>query len=572
MFLANFIHIDEWNGQAWAMLIILILSGLGLFLYGINRMSSSLKNIAGDKLRKIIQKTTDSPIKGILVGIIVTVLIQSSSGTTALIVGLVGAGLMTLPQAIGVIMGANIGTTLTVVLIGLPISDYLVIFSFIGAFIYFFAKKKKMKEIGLALFGFGILFLGLGIMSNCLNAIFTEYKEQATQLFENFSNNPFIGLLVGTVFTALVQSSAASIGILQTLYDAHTIQLLGAIAILIGSNIGTTITAVLSAIGGSTESKRTAAVHTMFNVFGALIFMVILYPYTQLIQTIESSAHLTPKMSIALAHVVFNIAVTFILFWFRNIMARLACKMFKAKEDTNPIYIGLNDHSLIKKNTYMALEFVAHALKYMADLTVKYFKLTYNYSFENNPDAPVLAKSYEDEIDVLNAKIHDYLIKITQEGVDKQESNLLSKYLDTVKDLERIGDHCTNIVEFFAQRYQAKLELSEEGASDLRTMFDSLDLMVTSSTTAIETWDKELASIVDLEEPKVDNMEEVYRKKHILRINKGICQVSDLDYYVDILSNLERIGDHSDNIANNVLHDEYAQSAVGNYSSIAENN
>ena len=569
MILADFIHITEWNVQNWTLLVILILSGLGLFLYGINRLSSSLKNIAGDKLKMIIQKTTDSPFKGILVGIIVTVLIQSSSGTTALIVGLVGAGLMTLPQAIGVIMGANIGTTLTVVLIGLPISDYLVSFTFIGAFLYFFSKKKRTKEIGLALFGFGILFLGLVLMSNGLNAIFNQYEEEARNLFANFSKYPALGLLLGTIFTALIQSSAASIGILQTLYAGGTIELIGALAILIGSNIGTTITAVFSAIGGSTESKRTAAIHTMFNVFGALLFMIILYPFTQLIGLMEKSMNLDSKMTIAVAHIIFNIASTFVLFWFRNLMSKLAIKMFKSKTETHPIYRGLADYSLIKKNTYMALEFVSRALKYMGDITVDYFKMTKDYSFEYKADTVVKANNYENELDLLNAKIHDYLIKITLEGVDKKESNLLSKYLDTVKDLERIGDHLTNIIEFFDQRYQAKINLSDEGAQDLKVMFDTLDFMVTNSLIAIETWDKDLAHKVDIEEPKVDQMEEIYRKKHVLRINKGICSVSDLDYYVDILSNLERIGDHTENIAQNVINDDYQSSLELN--SIIEN-
>jgi phosphate:Na+ symporter len=307
----------------------------------------------------------------------------------------------------------------------------------------------------------------------------------------------------------------------------------------------------------------------MFNVFGALLFMIILYPFTQLIGLMEKSMNLDSKMTIAVVHIIFNIASTFVLFWFRNLMSKLAIKMFKSKTETHPIYRGLADYSLIKKNTYMALEFVSRALKYMGDITVDYFKMTKDYSFEYKADTVVKANNYENELDLLNAKIHDYLIKITLEGVDKKESNLLSKYLDTVKDLERIGDHLTNIIEFFDQRYQAKINLSDEGAQDLKVMFDTLDFMVTNSLIAIETWDKDLAHKVDIEEPKVDQMEEIYRKKHVLRINKGICSVSDLDYYVDILSNLERIGDHTENIAQNVINDDYQSSLELN--SIIEN-
>ncbi len=562
MFLSEFIHVNEWNTQNWIMLIILILSGLGLFLYGINRLSSSLKNIAGDRLKMIIQKTTDSPFKGIIVGIIVTILIQSSSGTTALIVGLVGAGLMTLPQAIGVIMGANIGTTLTVVLIGLPISQYFIVFAFIGSFIFFFSKKKKTREIGQALFGFGILFLGLTLMSDSLTCIFNQYEEQARELFSKFGQFPILGLLVGTIFTAIVQSSAASIGILQTLYAANTIPLMGALAILIGSNIGTTITAIISGLGGSTESKRTAAVHTMFNVFGALLFMIFIYPYTLLLQKIENVSNMDPKMIIAVAHIIFNIAATLVLFWFRNLMAKFSCYMFKSKEDTNPIYLGLKDHELIKKSTNLALEFSAKTINYMSLKTREYVKLSYDYSFENINTAQSSAEELERELNLLDKLIHDYLIRITQEGVDKTESNLLSKYLDTVKDLERIGDHCTNICEFFTARYSQHLNLSEDGARDLRTMFDSLLFMVNASTDAIETWNKEEAYKVIMEENKVDDMEELYRKRHIVRINEGKCTISEYDYYVEILSNLERIGDHADNIANNVINDEYLETEV----------
>ena len=562
MIAANFINISEWNVEGWSLLIIIVLAGLGLFLYGINRMSSSLKAIAGDRLKTIIKKTTDSPLKGILVGIVVTILIQSSSGTTALIVGLVGAGLMTLPQAIGVIMGANIGTTLTVLMMGLPISDYFISFVFIGSAIYFFAKKKKTKEIGQALFGFGILFLGLTLMSQGLNQIFTEYEEQSKNLFTYFSNYPILGLLLGTVFTAIIQSSAASLGILQALYAGGTIKLIGAISIMIGANVGTTITAVFSAIGGTTESKRTACVHTMFNVVGAIMFMIILYPYSMLIEKIEELWHLNGELTIAVSHIIFNIVVTFVLFWFRNLMAKVACKMFKDKTSTNVIYRGLNDHSLIKKSTSMALEFVSTAIKYMTEKTLEYFNLTYKYSFENIKGTIEEADVLEKELDTLDKQIHDYLIRITQEGINKEDSNTLSKYLDTIKDLERIGDHLTNIIEFFNARYDANLKLSEEGSKDLNTMYEALEKMVNKACDAINTWNKDEAKIVIEIENSVDEMEEVYRKRHIIRINKGICTVSDLDYYVEILSNLERIGDHADNIANNVVNDEFAENPI----------
>ena len=562
MIATRFINIENWNVEGWTILIIIILAGLGLFLYGINRMSTSLKSIAGDRLKTFIKKTTDSPILGILVGILVTILIQSSSGTTALIVGLVGAGLMTLPQAIGVIMGANIGTTFTVLMLGLPISDYFIAFVVIGSFVYFFSKKKKTKEIGQALFGFGIIFLGLSLMSQGLKEIFNQYTEQTTALFEHFSNVPFLGFLLGTGFTALIQSSAASLGILQTLYSSHAIKLVGAIAILIGSNVGTTITAILSAIGGTTEAKRTALVHTMFNLIGAILFMIILYPFSNFVSTVEKSTNMRPELTIAFAHIIFNVLVTFILFFFRNFMAKVACTIVKSNTELNPIYQGLKDYSLIKKSTNLALEFVSKSLNYMINIVSSYFDLAYKYSFENIKDSPEKADKYEKEIDLLYKEIHEYLIKITQEGVEKEESNILSKYLDTIKDLERIGDHLTNIVEFFEQRYSQNLYLSDEGITDLKNMLDNIKEMIEKAFSSIITWNKEDANIVINIEQNVDNLEDLYRKRHILRINEGKCDVSELDYYVDILSNLERIGDHADNIANNVINDEYMATTI----------
>lgn len=569
MILEKFISLDT----SIPVIIILVLAGLGLFLYGINTMSSSLKSLAGNRLKMIIEKSTDNPFKGILVGIVITVLIQSSSGTTALVVGLVSAGLMSLPAAIGVIMGSNIGTTLTTVIIGLPIADYLMIFAGIGAFIFFFAKKKKTKEIGTALFGFGLLFLGLNLMSGSLNVIFTNYKETAESIFAQFSEIPILGLLVGTIFTALIQSSAAAIGILQTLFDAEIIGLTGALAILIGSNIGTTITAVISAIGTSTNAKRTAAVHTMFNVFGAVIFMILLIPmvnykgewmgiYTACVQWISDVTHINAALTISVGHIIFNVISTFVLFFFRNQMASLACKIIKSKEEVNPLLQGLDDYSLCKKSPSLALEFVSKALNHMGNIVSQYFELTKTYSFANVPEGATKSEEYERDINLLDKKIHDYLIQITQSSITKEESNIISKYLDTVKDLERIGDHLKNICEFFEVRYNEKLTLSEEGTKDLANMYEILDGMVNNALTAISSWDKTLAIKVVEAEETVDSLEQKYRKRHVKRLNEGVCTVSNFDYYVDILSNLERIGDHSDNIANNVINDEYLEFEV----------
>ncbi|MDE7161686.1 MAG: Na/Pi symporter, partial [Anaeroplasmataceae bacterium] len=299
--------------------LIQVLGGLGLFLYGINQMGDSLKAVAGNKLKSIIEKTTNTPIKGVLGGTVVTAVIQSSSGTTALTVGLVRAGLMTFPQAIGVILGANIGATITSFFIGLNIEKYALLFVGIGALMIFFIKHEKGSEIGKIIFGFGMLFFGLDTMGNALNDILKAYENQSYQLFTFISDYPILGLIIGTALTALVQSSSAIIGILQTLYSQGFIGMFGAIPIMLGCNIGTTITACVACIGGGVQAKRTAFVHVMFNVIGAILFMALLWPFSQLMEIIEGSMLSglgpKPKMSIAVAHLIFNFITTFIMFF-----------------------------------------------------------------------------------------------------------------------------------------------------------------------------------------------------------------------------------------------------------------
>lgn len=540
------------------MIILLILAGLGLFLFGINLLSSSLKSIAGEKLKLIIEKTTNSPIKGIFVGLIITVLIQSSSGTTAIIVGLVSAGLMTLPQAICVIMGANIGTTITTVIIGLPISDYFIIFIGIGAILYFFFSKMKIKDIGSALFGFGILFLGLSLMSGSLNSIFILYKDETTSLFAKFSSIPILGVFVGAIFTALIQSSAASIGIIQTLYSQDIIKLQGALAILIGANIGTTITSLISCVGTSVDAKRTSFVHILFNIIGGIIFMILLYPYTLLISNLESILNINKELTIALSHIIFNLVSTFILFFFRGYLAKLVSIIIKSKDDNNPILNGLKNYSLCQTSPVLALEFARKTILYMSDITLNYYNLTKDFSFTNTKQTSKASK-YEIELDNLDSLIHNYLIKISSSNLDNNLSNTLAKYLDTIKDLERIGDHLSNIVEFFDARYNHNLELSKEATLDLMDMYNLVYKMISSSIISFKDLNKDEALNVINSEDRIDELEVIYRKKHILRINSSKCSLSNYDFYVDILSNLERIADHTNNIASNIYYDDFKE-------------
>ena len=354
--------------------LMFILGGLGIFLFGINLMGDSLKEMAGDRLKVIIEKTTNTPIKGILVGAAVTALIQSSSGTTALAVGLVRAGLLSFPQAIGIIMGANIGTTITAFIVGLDIGAAALWFVAIGAILVFFMSKEKLKTLGNIVLGFGLLFFGLETMGDALKDLLKAYEAQTTALFTWLAETPIgwiMGLFVGTGVTAIVQSSSATISIVQKLYGQGNIPLMGAIPILLGCNIGTTVTAMFACVGGGTQAKRTSLVHAIFNIFGAVLFMILLVPYTALVQLIEDKIlgpiGADPSMTLAFAHIIFNFVTTFILYFFINKLVLLATKLIKDDEEEHKIYDELLDYSLINRSSTLDLYFVKSAIDYMSN-------------------------------------------------------------------------------------------------------------------------------------------------------------------------------------------------------------
>ena len=538
-----------------------VIGGLGVFLYGINLMGDSLKAIAGNRLKVFIEKTTNTPLKGILVGTLVTAIIQSYSGTTALTVGLVRSGLMTFPQAIGVIMGANIGTTITSFIIGLSIEKYALLFVGIGAILIFFVNKEKVKELGKIILGFGLLFYGLGLMGDALDLILTAYSDQATMIFELFSDIPVIGLLIGTLITAIVQSSSATIAILQTLYLQGTVGLMGALAIMLGCNIGTTITAVFACIGGGVQAKRTAFVHAMFNVVGAILFMILLWPYTWLLGHIEDwllQIGSNQKMTIAIGHMMFNIITTFLLFFFIPWMVKAATKIIKDKKDEKQsIMDELLDYTLIEKSPTLALSFAKKSLDYMAECVKNYTHLAKNFSFERNKKALSEGAELEKNINCLDKRIHDYLIRLTLRQLNQSNSHLLSVYLDQIKDLERIGDHCTNILEFFEERYETDKQLSSDGIQDLEQIYGVLLTMTDTTFEAIVGCDLSKAQTIDPLEREVDQMEEVFHQRHVHRINSGACSYLNADHYVEILANIERMADHLKNISDAILTDEY---------------
>lgn len=541
-----------------------VFGGLALFIFGINLMSDSLKLAAGNKLKVIIEKSTNTPLKGIFVGIILTILIQSSSGTTALMIGLLRAGLMTLPQSVGIIMGANIGTTVTAFIIGLPVANYGLYILAVGVLVYFIGKRK-IHHFGGVLIGLGMLFVGLQTMSSGLKPL--AQTEFATNLFKTFSNQWFLGTVFGTLFTALVQSSSAAIGVLEKLYNLNadgivSISLKGAIPILLGANIGTTITALLASIGGNTESKRAAIVHVTFNMISAVVFLIILVPYTAFIQLVENR-FLEPysMLSIAFAHLFQNAAMTIVLYFFINHMIRLSKFVVKDKSNKQ-IPDQMFDDKLIQESPTLALEFAQKAILYMGGLVKDYFDLTRAYSFKDDNKAVDEGYTLEMMIDTYDIKLHDYLIKVSQTGLDLNDSKKLSRDLDTIKDFERIGDHLTNIIEFFEQRYQENQFLSEEGTKDLTELYDVLSEMIDDTINSFTNQDVELAHQVIVNEDIVDQLEEKFRYRYIERLKKGQVAFVVAANYPDILANLERIGDHLMNIASSVIEPLYVPLSI----------
>lgn len=541
----------------WQTTIFAIVGGLGIFLYGINLMGDSLKALAGTKLKLIIEKTTNTPIKGIFVGIIITGLIQSSSGTTALAVGLVRAGLMSLPQAIGIIIGANIGTTVTSFLIGLPIKEYALPIMATGSFLIFFINTKRYKRLGGAILGFGMLFFGLDIMGGALNEL-VQLEEFANALAA-VGDIPVLGLFVGTITTAIVQSSSATIGILQGLYTTNAIPLIGAIAILLGSNIGTTVTAIIASIGGSVAAKRTAAAHVFFNVIGSVLFMFVLGAYTNLIQLIQDRflGGENVELTIFFAHFGFNLFNTVIMYFFINQLVFVVSKIIKDDSSTICLEIDTLHEELIAESPVLALEAAKLVVLNMGRLTQQMFDYAVNYSFENNKRDFENGIQIEEILDTIDKKSHDYLVKIAQFGLNEKAAQLQASYVDTIRDFERIGDHCTNILEFFEYRYEDKIELSEQAKNDLTRLYDIVKEMISFTLEAFKSQDKVIALKVTEREDIVDELVIRNRKRHIKRINDlEASEITD-GLYVDILTNVERIADHCNNIVINILQENY---------------
>lgn len=529
------------------------IGGLGIFLLGIKFMGEGLQKSAGDRLRDILDKFTSNPLLGVLAGMLVTVLIQSSSGTTVLTVALVNAGFMTLRQAIGVIMGANVGTTITAFIIGINVGEYSLPILAVGCFLLFFFNNQRVNIIGQAIFGFGALFFGLKLMGNGMAPL--KDLQVFHDLTLSISDTPILGVIVGTVFTLIVQSSSATIGILQGLYAEGAISLQASLPVLIGDNIGTTITAILASLGASIAARRAALTHVLFNVIGAVVFLLILGLYTAFVTYLQTKLNLNPEMTLAFAHGTYNVTNTIIQLPFVGALAWIVTKIIPGDDVTIEYKSQHLDPVFIQQSASVALSQAKSEVIRMGEYAVKGLEETSLFVMTQQQKHAEFSRQIEGALNNLDKEITNYLVTVASTTLSESESTSHSALMDTVRDIERIGDHFENVVELVEYKISNKINLTDAALEDLHNMFDLAISTVNQAVHSLETMDREEALIVIQKEEKIDKMERKFRKNHIIRMNKGECNGSSGIVFVDILSNLERIGDHASNIAEEVLYE-----------------
>ena len=520
--------------------VIQLLGGVGLFLFAIKLISEALQLIAGDRLRQLIGTLTRTPLMGVLVGACVTVLIQSSSATTVMTVSFVDAGLMTLTQAIGVIMGANIGTTITGQILAIKIQDYAYLFIIVGVLLSFFGRTKVQKYAGSGLLGFGLLFVGMQTMENSMSFLRNEQE-----LFLAFSRNPLMGVLAGTLLTLLVQSSAATVGLTIALGMQGLLPLHAAIPIILGDNIGTTITAVLASIGTDRTAKQACAAHVLFNVIGVCIFLSILPIYEKMIaMTAEGIGH-----QIANAHTLFNICNTIIFLPFVKVFAALIRKILPDK--AHKIVAGAQylDPKLIEATPGIAVEAVKNECAYMGFLVIHLLDSVQEVFFKNKKEMIEEIDKTEEKIDELHKAIHAYAENITQAGISDDASRALTSYVSCSGNIERIGDYGKKLLEYYIYRQNRPTDFSVQALDELADMYGEAHHAIVLALDGFINDDpaksKEVAPIAG----KLRGMEVELRNRHIQRLDRQECDPETGLVFVDILGIIEHIGYHSNNLA-----------------------
>lgn len=521
--------------------------GLGLFLFGMKLMGDGLEMVAGSKLRGMIERLTKNKYMGALVGLVVTAVIQSSSATTVMVVGFVNAGLMNLAQAVGVIMGANIGTTVTGVMIAINLTAIAPIAVLIGVVMISFIKRNSVKHIGQIIAGFGILFMGMKMMSTAMEPL--SESEVFTSLMTSFSN-PLLGVLVGLVFTAIIQSSSASVGVLQALGAAGAITLPSAIYVIYGQNIGTCVTALISSVGTSKTARRTAVVHLMFNVFGAILFIVIsmLFPFAELVQRIAPGSVMA---QISIVHVIFNIVCTAIMLPLSSLLVKVACKVIPGSDPVKSSNSLAYLDARILSTPPVAVAQLFKEVDRMGQLAKETLGMAMDALITQ--DNTKVDQIYENEntINFLNRGIAEYLVKINGLDLEDYDRQALGSMYHVISDMERIGDHSENLCELAQTLKKSKQKFSPwavEQATEMRNRVEAMLEEALQMFASRET-QPQMAADINRREEIIDDATQELKDLHIERLNQGKCSVVAGTVFMDMLTNLERIADHCTNIA-----------------------
>lgn len=538
-----------------------LFGGLAIFIYSMSLMGDGLQKAAGEKMRRILEVLTSNPVMGILVGTLVTMIIQSSSATTVMVVGFVSANLMTLPQAIGVIMGANIGTTVTAQIVAFNLGEYAYLITAVGFILFFFFNKKIIKYVGQIIFAFGLLFIGLNVMSDAMKPL--AQSAMFEDIIHRVSDTPILGLFVGTLVTLIVQSSSATIAVLLNLAqepDANgqaLISLQGALPILFGSNLGTTITGILASIGARVNGKRAAMAHTVFNVVGSVLFMLILPYFAKFVVFISPKGTETEVIArqIANAHTSFNIVNTILWAPFVLILAKIVTFLVRGEEETIENKVMYLDYKILN-NAAVAMDLATKELTRMAELARKMMSNAKKAFIHSNVEAAKKVHEIESIVDMLQTEIIKYLsTMLSQSSLTDRQSIRLAGLMHTANDIERMGDHCKNVAELAMEKIEKDLPFSKEAISDLTNAFNKLNEMVDHSIQSLSQGNTELAKKVLAEESEIDKLESDLRDRHMKRLDSGLCNPTSTIMFIELIHNIERIGDHCNNIAEAVLDD-----------------
>ena len=524
--------------------------GLGMFLYGMNAMADGLQKSAGHRMQQLLGALTKNRLMGVIVGAGITAIIQSSSATTVMVVGFVNAGIMNLGQAVGIIMGANIGTTITGQLIALDVGAIAPLFAFIGVVFIVFIKKVVFHHYGQIIAGLGILFIGMEMMSSSMMPL--RDSAAFVDLVSNFSN-PLIGILAGMIFTAIIQSSSASVGILQALAVSGVIGLPTAVYVLFGQNIGTCITAVLASIGTSRSAKRTTVIHLMFNIFGTVLFTVICM-VTPLTSVMMSFAPDNPAAQIANMHTLFNIVTTLLLLPFGTLLADLAERILPEQESEEPdvmrlCYIRPDDKSKEHQigSSAIVLTNIRSELSRMAKMAAENVESSFSAVIAQSPETLPQVEEKEEYIDFLNKEIAKYISHTIAFEANERDSALISAFFKISGNLERIGDHAMNICEYTKRIEEKKIAFSDQAKEEIAQMKEVCSAAM-KLLLPMEEMDVSALSEAAALEQKIDDLTLMFRQNQFKRMQKGICSDEACILYSEMLTDFERIGDHILNI------------------------